>query len=67
MTIQNRRHPYGPRSKIVAMRTAKSGFPLRTENMNGELFVNELIICFVDLSTELKIGESYSPFAPAHQ
>ena len=44
-----------------------SGFRLKTENMNGELFVNELIICFVDLSTELQIGESYLPFAPAHQ
>ena len=44
-----------------------SGFPLKTENMNGELFVNELIICFVDLSTELQIGGSYLPFAPAHQ
>ena len=30
MTIQNLRHPYGPRSKIVAMRTAKSEFDIHS-------------------------------------
>ena len=26
-----------------------SGFPLKAESMKGELFVNELFMCFVDL------------------
>ena len=30
MTTQNLRHPYGPRSKIVAMRTAKSEFDIHS-------------------------------------
>ena len=35
-----------------------SGFPLKTENMNGELFVNELIIALSTLVQSYKLEEA---------